>query len=143
MMIDEEKIEEAAFESLKKDVDVLRHNIGNAYIEGFHAGVNWFLGNLVHDASEEPRTTPKGEYGFVKDEDIVWLLAVTKNNEPKVMFSTHEEEYEGDTEGYWIFHDEEGNGYNPFYDEIKKWAYIDDIMRGGTTKRKEGVSMKK
>lgn len=45
-MIDEKKIEDAAFESLKKDEDVLRHNIGNAYIEGFHAGINWFLDNL-------------------------------------------------------------------------------------------------
>lgn len=53
-MIDEKKIEEAAFESLKEDEDILRHNIGNAYIEGFHAGINWFLGNLCHCASEEP-----------------------------------------------------------------------------------------
>lgn len=54
-MIDEKKIEEAAFESLKEDEDILRHNIGKAYIEGFHAGINWFLDNLWHDASEEPK----------------------------------------------------------------------------------------
>lgn len=142
-MIDK-KIEEAANEEVVKGGYLEAAPIVRmAFFEAFNAGVRWAIANLVHDASEEPKATPKGEYGFVKDEDIVWLLAVTKNNEPKVMFSTHEEEYEGDTEGYWIFHDEEGNEYNPFYDEIKKWAYIDDIMRGGTTKRKEGVNMKK
>lgn len=42
------------------------------------------------------------------------LRVITKGDEPKVMFSTHEEEYDGDTEGLWIFHDEEGNEYNLF-----------------------------
>lgn len=91
----------------------------------FLMGIKWYLDNLWRIADEEePTPSPK-------DENTIWLLAITKENEVKVMYSTHEVEYEGDEEGYWILHDKEGNEYNPFMGEVKKWLYIDDLLKGG------------
>ena len=50
-MIDEKKIEEAAEEYASKRDIFLKCE---CHI-GFKAGINWFLGNLWHDASEEPK----------------------------------------------------------------------------------------
>lgn len=127
-MIDEKKIEDAAKKLYSGIGDKVRILLKNS----FKDGINWYLSNLLHIADEEePTPSPKDEYGSVKNEDVIWLLAVTKENEVKMMYSTHEVEYEGDEEGYWIFHDKEGNEYNPFYGEVKKWLYIDDLMKGG------------
>lgn len=154
-MIDKRKIKKAAekaalndtFKGMKrKDYEITSlsdHERG--FQEGFIEGVSWLLDNLWHDAKkEEPKPTPKYRYGYVSEDEIIWLLAITEDDEIKMMYSTHEVEYEGDDDGYWLFHDTEGDEYNPFHGEVKKWLYIDDIKRGGRiTKRKEGVNMKK
>lgn len=49
-MIDEKKIEEAAKDYASKRPIII--NCGARI--GFEAGINWFLDNLWHDASEEP-----------------------------------------------------------------------------------------
>lgn len=51
-MIDEKKIEEAAE---KESYKIWCSDTRDFYVEGFKAGINWFLDNLWHDASEEPK----------------------------------------------------------------------------------------
>ena len=60
-MIDEKKIEDAAKNALsvcvhkkEKEHEIVILGRGD-YIDAFKAGINWFLDNLWHDASEEPK----------------------------------------------------------------------------------------
>ena len=50
-MIDEKKIEEALNQYVDEDYI---YDFG-LFAKGFKAGINWFLDNLWHDASEEPK----------------------------------------------------------------------------------------
>lgn len=75
--------------------------------EGFMAGIKWYKEHIWHPFDEEPKATPCDEYGCAHDDDVIELLVVTKDDEAKLMYSTHEEECEGDDEGYWLFHDED------------------------------------
>ena len=102
------------------------------FVKGFKAGINCLLDNFWHIADEEePKPSPKDKYGSVLEKSVILLLAITKDDEIKIMWSTHEEEFDGDKDGYWLFHDNEGNDYNPFYGEVKKWLYINDLLKGG------------
>lgn len=87
---------------------------------GFQRGYYRALKDLWHPASEEPKASPHDEYGFVHTEDVVQLIVVTRNDETKFMYSTHQEEYDGDKEGYWLLYDEDANEYDPSEGDIKK-----------------------
>lgn len=99
--------------------------------EGFMAGIKWYKEHIWHPFDEEPKATPCDEYGCAHSEDVIQLIVITKDDDVKLMYSTHEEEFEGDEEGYWLFHDEDDEIYNPFYGDIKEWAYLDDVKKGG------------
>ena len=99
--------------------------------EGFMAGIKWHKEYTWHPFDEEPKATPCNEYGIAKSEDVIQLLVITKDDEVKIMYSTHEDEFERDEEGYWLFHDEDCNTYDPFNGDIKEWAYLDDVKKGG------------
>lgn len=90
--------------------------------DGFMAGIKWYKEHIWH---------PCDEYGCAHDDDVIKLLVITKDNAVKSMYSTHEDEFEGDEDGYWLFHDEDGEIYNPFFGDIKEWAYLDDVKKGG------------
>ena len=103
-MIDEKKIEEAAFEEypLNSDGNIIGRN-------GFKEGVKWainkFLMDLWHPASEEPR----------KD---VSIMVETHND--KNMF-------------YYVWNRWQDNFY-PFWTDailcsrVSRWLYIDDLL---------------
>lgn len=130
-MIDDKKIEEAkeAFISDKKILGIVAINdLACGFKDGAKWAINEVLKNLWHPASEEPKASPHDEYGFVHTEDVVQLIVVTRNDETKFMYSTHQEEYDGDKEGYWLLYDEDANEYDPSEGDIKKWAYLDDLF---------------
>lgn len=94
------------------DATILRRlpdNERSFFEYGFQRGYYRALKDLWHPASEEPKASPHDEYGFVHTEDVVQLIVVTRNDETKFMYSTHQEEYDGDKEGYWLLYDEDAN----------------------------------
>lgn len=139
-MIDDKKIEKAARQISEKVVDANGFDDSkpthlaflDCHVDGFNAGAKWaineFLKDLWHSSSEEPKASPHDEYGFVHTEDVVQLIVVTRNDETKFMYSTHQEEYDGDKEGYWLLYDEDANEYDPSEGDIKKWAYLDNLF---------------
>lgn len=139
-MIDDKKIEKAARQISEKVVDANGFDDSkpthlaflDGHVDGFNAGAKWaineFLKDLWHSSSEEPKASPHDEYGFVHTEDVVQLIVVTRNDETKFMYSTHQEEYDGDKEGYWLLYDEDANEYDPSEGDIKKWAYLDNLF---------------
>lgn len=139
-MIDDKKIEKAARQISEKVVDANGFDDSkpthlaflDGHVDGFNAGAKWaineFLKDLWHSSSEEPKAIPHDEYGFVHTEDVVQLIVVTRNDETKFMYSTHQEEYDGDKEGYWLLYDEDANEYDPSEGDIKKWAYLDNLF---------------
>ena len=113
------------------DATILRRlpdNERSFFEYGFQRGYYRALKDLWHPASEEQKASPHDEYGFVHTEDVVQLIVVTRNDETKFMYSTHQEEYDGDKEGYWLLYDEDANEYDPSEGDIKKWAYLDDLL---------------
>ncbi len=130
MILDDKKIEAAA-RRYSEVTDCTKEEallIEEGFKEGAHWAINEFLKDLWHPASEEPKASPHDEYGFVHTEDVVQLIVVTRNDETKFMYSTHQEEYDGDKEGYWLLYDEDANEYDPSEGDIKKWAYLDDLF---------------
>lgn len=116
-MIDEKKIEEAAEKQLddlgsyKLNEDELGR-IGSFALyreedvkEIFKAGINWFLDNLWHDASEEPKSNTTMATCLVKHKDGM----------QKVRF--YDTEYKR-----WI---------DEYHCDISCWLYIDDLLKGG------------
>lgn len=127
-MIDTKVLEKLA---RLNDATILRRlpdNERSFFEYGFQRGYYRALKDLWHPASEEPKASPHDEYGFVHTEDVVQLIVVTRNDETKFMYSTHQEEYDGDKEGYWLLYDEDANEYDPSEGDIKKWAYLDDLL---------------
>lgn len=118
-MIDEKKIEEAAFESLRKDEDVLRHNIGNAYIEGYHAGINWFLDNLWHDGEEVPTEKNKNVLRYFESYSVGEREC--DYDEYYELCNTGED---GFNENTWMIFCDIGGW-------CSKWLYIEDLIKGG------------
>lgn len=111
-MIDKNMIEKYA-------EDYAYHNCSEeenyaAYL-AFIAGINWFLGNLWHFTSEEPkRTNQENEFVecLVRFKDGIVCL------------------YNYDTWHHWWCSDEDNQ---KFLGLIDKWLYIDDLL----TKKKE------
>ena len=121
-MIDEKKIEEAAIDASIEDTNkgIVRdgyvisaqadHELG--FQDGFKTGVNWFLDNLWHDASEEPK---EGKLIIVdiglSEEEIAFGSMDKKMFIPDLSSTKWEELCE-------LF------GYT-------RWFYIDDLLKGG------------
>lgn len=78
-MIDEKKIVNAARNEMPSFLYVRRQDLN--FIKGFKAGINWFLDNLWHDASEVPEAKAilieyKDGYHFTADEDSVEIISL-------------------------------------------------------------------
>ena len=104
-MIDK-KIEEAAKEYAKSQFD--NYDI-HASTAGFIAGINWFLDNLWHDASEEPK----------RDTENITFLVVECNDRSYRRFQIVKLLYDG--------------GYEDivYMLEVTRWLYLDDLLKGG------------
>ncbi len=120
--------EEVVFDNDATEEMFYKEDIKEAIELGAKWAINELLKDLWHPASEEPKASPHDEYGFVHTEDVIQLIVVTRNDETKFMYSTHQEEYDGDKEGYWLLYDEDANEYDPSEGDIKKWAYLDDLF---------------
>lgn len=112
-MIGEKKIEEATKvvveKEYAKDIPIIKSTFKN----GFNAGINWFVNNLWHDASEEPE----------RDRDI--LLEYGNGHPSDVrMRLPHQYEYIYSSlcEKYWSSMVKIG--------KITRWLYIDDLLKG-------------
>lgn len=88
------------------------------------------LSSLWHSPDEEPTPTPVDKYGSAKDEDVIPLLIITDYDAVIPGYSTHEQDYEDDEEGYWLLHDDDGGVYDPTAGEVKAWAYLNDVLYG-------------
>lgn len=106
-MIDKNMIEKYA-------EDYAYHNCSEeenyAAYQAFMAGINWFLNNLWHDASEEPERTNQ-ENEFVE--------CLVRFKDGIVCF------YNYDTWHHWWCSDEDNQ---KFLGLIDKWAYLSDIL---------------
>lgn len=84
-MIDEKKIEEAAKENADAYYD--GDDIASFVVSAFEDGINWFLDNLWHNASEEPKTfkrlIAKCHSDRVKYEDMMFLGTISWNEKVK------------------------------------------------------------
>lgn len=84
-MIDEKKIEEAAKENADAYYD--GDDIASFVVSAFEDGINWFLDNLWHNASEEPKTfkrlIAKCHSDRVKYEDMMFLGTTSWNEKVK------------------------------------------------------------
>ena len=111
-MIDEKKIEDAAKNALsvcvhkkEKEHEIVILGRGD-YIDAFKAGINWFLDNLWHDASEEPEVGRR-------------VIVMLKNREGQDKF------YISDRDPMFNWQE-----------EVKvcgfiRWFYADDLLKGG------------
>lgn len=107
-MIDEKKIEEAAkkhFDNIVLNTELYQGDIVGA----FKAGINWFLGNLWHDASEEPD----------KDRTYSHIL--------------YEIDGGYDLNGFKTKMIPIGESWASFikHEYITRWLYIEDLLKGG------------
>ena len=118
-MIDEKKIEEAAKTSLNDCVrkKKMEHEIvilgREDYIGAFKAGINWFLENLFHPSDETPKVGKE------------YLLKATFFNDEGDSFDAYVTStfgIDGWKEDFFP------RGYDL---EVKEWACIDDLLKGG------------
>ena len=110
-MIDEKKIEEAA-EKYASNAKGDYIAISNAE-EGFKAGINWFLDNLFHSSDETPKVGKE------------YLLKATFFNDEGYSFDAYVTStfgIDGWKEDFFP------RGYDL---EVKEWACIDDLLKGG------------
>ena len=115
-MIDEKKIEEAAINHISSN-EYASYNSGEVEDEmilekakeSFKAGINWFLDNLWHDASEEPK----------RDTENITFLVVECNDRSYRRFQIVKLLYDG--------------GYEDivYMLEVTRWLYLDDLLKGG------------
>ena len=86
-MKDEKKIEDAAKVVVEKEYTKDIPIIKNTFKNGFHKGIDCFLDNLWHDASEEPKTfkrlIAKCHSGRVKYEDMMFIGIISWNEKVK------------------------------------------------------------
>lgn len=111
-MIDEKKIEEAADKYVKETCTEDMSPVTKVTAEmSFHKGINWFLDNLWHDASEEPE----------RDRDI--LLEYENGHPSDVRMRLpyqYENIYSSLCEKYW--------SAMVKIEKITRWLYIDDLL---------------
>lgn len=117
-MIDEKKIEEAAFEEypLNSDGNIIGRN-------GFKEGAKWaikeFLKDLWHDGEEVPKEKNKSV--------LMWFESYSvgerelDNDEYYDLCNTGKDGYDEDT---WKMICDEGGW-------CSKWLYLDDLQKGG------------
>lgn len=114
-MIDEKKIEEAADKYVKETCTEDMSPVTKVTAEmSFHKGINWFLDNLWHDASEEPEK---------RNENIIVLQDEDDEDESNPLYAA-------------IVHERHDTFPWDEYCEdnaIYKWCYFKDIApkKGG------------
>lgn len=105
--IDEKKIEEAARNYAFDKYDSTDDEVEDTYTEelqmSFEAGINWFLDNLWHDASEEPKYYRPLLYEHRSGRYFVFA------NQMSYCSWRDRREIHG----------------------ITRWLYIDDLLKGG------------
>lgn len=112
-MIDEKKIEEAAdaylLEKLKDNIigDSDFKDIPNA----FKAGINWFLDNLWHDASEEPKEGKQLVLSFPNGNCYACYRSGKYYKTPNIS-----------VDKYDVINTR----------DITRWLYVEDLLKGGT-----------
>lgn len=112
-MIDDKKIEEAAKvvveKEYAKDIPIIKGTFKN----GFNTGINWFLDNLWHDASEEPE----------RDRDILLEYENGHPSDARMRLPyQYENIYSDLCEKYW--------SVMVKIEKITRWLYIDDLLKG-------------
>lgn len=119
-MIDGKKIEEAARKYAFNKYDSTDDEVEDTYTEelqmAFEAGIDWFLDNLWHRYNEVPRN------------DYSQVVLIGGNNQalPTILDMNDlmdNSEGEGDYECLW-------KGIVKTH-HIKKWFYIEDLLKGG------------
>lgn len=106
-MIDEKKIEEAAKEYAENSGFITK----DCYKVGFKVGINWFLDNLWHDASEEPKEgmlVLTDTQSIANKGHVCWQAVKLNPNG----FIRNWSNYVKAT-------------------KITRWLYIDDLLKGG------------
>lgn len=112
-MIDDKKIEEAAKvvveKEYAKDIPIIKGTFKN----GFNTGINWFLDNLWHDASEEPE----------RDRDILLEYENGHPSDARMRLPyQYENIYSDLCKKYW--------SVMVKIEKITRWLYIDDLLKG-------------
>lgn len=86
-----------------------KHTADSSVEYGFKKGINWFLHNLWHPASEEPATTNN-------ENEFVECLVQFKDGMVNL--------YSYDTWHHWWVCDSDNN---IFLEKISRWLYINDL----------------
>lgn len=112
-MIDDKQIEEAAKvvveKEYAKDIPIIKGTFKN----GFNTGINWFLDNLWHDASEEPE----------RDRDILLEYENGHPSDARMRLPyQYENIYSDLCKKYW--------SVMVKIEKITRWLYIDDLLKG-------------
>ena len=112
-MINDKKIEEAAKvvveKEYAKDIPIIKGTFKN----GFNTGINWFLDNLWHDASEEPE----------RDRDILLEYENGHPSDARMRLPyQYENIYSDLCKKYW--------SVMVKIEKITRWLYIDDLLKG-------------
>lgn len=113
IMIDGKKIEEAARKYAFNKYDSTDDEIEGYTIElqmAFEEGINWFLDNLWHDASEEPE--------IPNEETYVACLVKYKNKSTELCI-------------YWLTDGWTCNTmcHRAFMENFDSWLYINDLLK--------------
>lgn len=110
-MIDKKKIEKAADKYVKETCTEDMSPVTKVTAEmSFHKGIDWFLDNLWHPTSEEPKKTNQ-------ENEFVECLVRFKDGIVCL--------YNYDTWHHWWCSDEDNQ---KFLGLIDKWLYIDDLL---------------
>ena len=117
-MIDEKKIEDAAIKHTFKEYERLFDHVDDVMINevsetSFKAGISWFLDNLFHPSDETPKVGKE------------YLLKATFFNDEGYSFDAYVTStfgIDGWKEDFFP------RGYDL---EVKEWACIDDLLKGG------------
>lgn len=104
-MIDEKKKEEAIHEVYNSNAIFRRYEQAEI---AFKAGINWFLDNLWHDASEEPKDREK-EILYISNINFIGMLC------SKYLRMYRKESWKDIVSCF----------------DITRWLYIEDLLKGG------------
>ena len=116
-MIDEKKIEESAINHISSN-EYASYNSGEVEDEmilekakeSFKAGINWFLDNLWHKKKELP-------------DESTSVLVKLQNGEIYSSYRIGED--------FLITNVEDGYEVIVGTDEVTRWLYLDDLLKGG------------
>lgn len=109
-MIDERKIEEAAYKFAFNHGDSYGRYSKDNVIKAFEEGIKWLLGNLWHESKEKPKV-PKGE-------PCVTCLVKFKNESTELCTYWSESGWDCDE-----------MSYKDFTKNFDGWLYVDELFK--------------